>query len=67
MSNAVQVKSELVEIGREDSGWMVLYFNKSDGSFWELTYPNRGENGGGEPTMNRLSRDEVILKYNIFV
>ena len=67
MNHFVQIKNELVEIGRSDSGWAVLYFDKYDGSFWELIYPDSDRRGGGEPAMERLSRDEVIEKYKIYV
>ncbi len=65
MNHFVHIKKELVEIGRSDSGWTVLYLDKSDGRFWELTYPNCSENGGGEPSMELLSRGEVTNRYKV--
>ena len=43
----------------------VLYLDKSDGSFWELTYPNDSDHGGGEPSIELLSQGEVTNKYRL--
>lgn len=40
------VHQHLREIGRDASGWEVLYVDPTDGRFWELTYP-QGEMQGG--------------------
>ena len=65
MSQITQTKKELVEIGRSDSGCAVLYLDKSDGSFWELNYPDSQEQGSGEPSIEPLSRGDVNNKYRI--
>lgn len=65
MNHFVQIKKEFVEIGRSDGGWAVLYLDKSDGSFWELTYPNSSDHGGGEPSIELLSQGEVTNKYRL--
>lgn len=67
MNHSVQIKNEFVEIGRSDSGWAVLYLDRSDGSYWEINYPDSTQHGGGEPSMKRLSRDEVTEKFKINV
>jgi hypothetical protein len=59
------VKIELVEIGLADGGWSVLYLDKLDGRYWEKTYPNSGQHGGGAPSLTHLSRSEVTEKYKI--
>jgi Immunity protein 27 len=33
------IRSELLEVGRDPSGWNTLYRDPSDGRFWDLTYP----------------------------
>jgi hypothetical protein len=65
MELATQIKKELVEIGRSDTGCAVLFLDKSDGSFWELNYPDcRGEGSGGL-SLEPLLRCEVNNKYRI--
>ena len=66
MDCLVPIKNELVEIGRSESGWAVLYVDKTDGSFWELIYPNSNDAGSGEPSMTLLSQGEVTNRYKIY-
>ena len=67
MNHFVHINKELVEIGRSDCGWTVLYLDKSDGRFWELTYPNCGEHGSGGPSMELLPRSEITNKYKVVI
>ena len=61
------IKNELVEVGRSDDGWTVLYLNKKDGRYWELNYPDSDQHGGGPPCLEFLPRDVAAGKYKISV
>lgn len=60
-------KSELVEIGRSDVDWAVLYLDKTDGRYWELIYPSGIQHGGAVPSLEPRLIGEVTDKYKIFV
>jgi hypothetical protein len=60
-------RNELIEIGRSDSDWAVLYLDKTDGRYWELIYPSSNQHGGGLPSLELRSIGEVTDKYKIFV
>ncbi|MCP5251672.1 MAG: hypothetical protein H6939_08145 [Burkholderiales bacterium] len=34
-------------------------------SYWELTYPKSHMHGGGPPTLQRISKDEVYYRYSL--
>lgn len=59
------VQNELVEVGRSDDGWDILYLDKGDGRYWELNYPDSSQHGGGPPCLDFLSRDTAVAKYKI--
>jgi hypothetical protein len=60
-------KNKLVEIGRLESEWSVLYLDESDGRYWELTYPNDSNPGANIPSLEPRSLGEVTGKYKILV
>jgi hypothetical protein len=39
----------LVQVATDGSGWMVLCKDPRDSRYWELSYPDSGEHGGGVP------------------
>ena len=45
-------------------GWVRLYQDKSDGRFWERSYPQSELHGGGPPTLRCISADEVVREYD---
>ena len=55
----------LIEIGRDASGWDVLYRDPDDGRLWELTYPSSEMHGGGPPTLQLLDNEAVRHKYGM--
>ena len=55
--------SYLNELGRDASGWDVLYRDPDDGRLWELTYPQSELHGGGPPQLRCLALDEAKIKY----
>jgi hypothetical protein len=59
------VESFLKEIGRDSSGWDVLYRDPGDGRFWELTYPQSELLGGGPPQLRCMTSEQALEKYGI--
>lgn len=59
--------SYLVEVGRDVSGWNVLYRDPTDGRYWELNYPQSELQGGGPPQLRWLMVDEARQKYGVQV
>ena len=57
------IKSHLIELGRDTSGWNILYRDPDDKRYWELTYPESGLHGGGQPQLKCLTADEANEKY----
>jgi len=57
------VENDLVEIGRSEDGWSVLYLDKRDGRYWELNYPDSDQHGAGPPCLESLTRDLALAKY----
>jgi hypothetical protein len=60
-------KNEFVEVGRSDSDWAVLYLDKSDGRYWELSFPSGCKQGGGAPILESRTLGEVTDKYKKYV
>lgn len=56
-------RATLQEMGRDSSGWDVLYRDFDDGRFWELTYPQSHLHGGGPPQLRCLTLNEAKIKY----
>jgi hypothetical protein len=59
------VSSELTRVVDSGDGWHVLFFDKRDGRYWELTYPNKDWHGGGPATLTCVSEAEAQLRYQI--
>jgi len=59
------VKSYLVKLRTDASGWDVLYRDPADGRLWELTYPEGSLQGGGPPQLRHVSHDEANRKYGV--
>ncbi len=57
------VRQHLRELGRDTSGWDVLYRDPLDERLWELTYPRSDLHGGGPPQLRHLSKEEANAKY----
>lgn len=59
------VGSYLVEIGRDSSGWSVLYRDPNDGRLWERDYPEGKLQGGGPPRLRSIPISEAHDKYQL--
>ncbi len=57
------IRTHLREIGRDASGWDVIYRDPDDARLWELTYPQSQLHGGGPPQLRWLPLDEARQKY----
>ena len=45
------IAERLEKIGRDQSGWEVLYRDPRDFRLWVLTYPQSSSHGGGPPRL----------------
>lgn len=61
------ISDVLVQVATDDSGWVVLYKDPGDGRYWELSYPDSGEHGGGAPLLRCLGVEEVKQRYGIIL
>lgn len=57
------VKSFLIFLGRDASGWDAIYLDPADGRYWELTYPQSELAGGGPPRLECLKKSVALEKY----
>lgn len=57
------LENYLREVARDTSGWDVLYVDPVDGRYWELVYLESNLQGGGPPTLRRLSKESARGKY----
>ncbi|MHB0916117.1 MAG: Imm27 family immunity protein [Thermoleophilia bacterium] len=58
------IDKSLKEIASDISGWDILYMDKEDGRYWELTYPDSEMQGGGPPKLSNVDIDFARKKYN---
>lgn len=59
------ITNVLVQVATDDSGWIALYKDPGDSRYWELSYPNSSEHGGGAPLLRNLDVNEVKQRYGI--
>ena len=59
------LEGNCVKVATDDSGWEILYKEKSSNKYWELTYPNSEMHGGGEPLVTPITIEDVKLKFNV--
>jgi Immunity protein 27 len=57
------IRTHLKEIGRDASGWDVLYRNPADGMLWELIHPQSQLHGDGPPVLRRSTIEEARAKF----
>ena len=46
-------------------GWDLLYQDRTDGRYWELTYQMTGAPGGGPPSLIALNPEQAGRKYRL--
>ena len=59
------VSNSLKEIATDETGWIKLYQDSKDNRYWELTYPESGQHGGGAPQLECLSDKMAQNKYQL--
>ncbi|SMX28164.1 hypothetical protein TRP8649_02279 [Pelagimonas phthalicica] len=58
-----RLRDQLDEISRRSDGWDVLLRDKTDGSWWELTFPLAHLHGGGPRKLTLLDQGTAFEKY----
>jgi hypothetical protein len=53
----------LDQLGADETGWNLLYRDRRDGRYWEMTYPQSSLQGGGPPALRLLAMDEVRSRF----
>lgn len=59
------IQTELVYMGKDESGWEALYVDKNDGRYWERTFPHGELQAGGPPTLRVISYKDAVRKYGL--
>lgn len=59
------VEHSLNHLSDDESGWLSLYENPQDGRYWERTFPNGENHGGGAPKLSLIDREKAKVKYHI--
>jgi hypothetical protein len=58
-----RVTEDLVRVADRESGWAVLYRDRTNGELWELSHPQSHLHGGGPPSLENLTREEAVQRY----
>lgn len=56
---------EHVAFDPKAGGWETLFRDRSDGRYWERTYPQSEMHGGGPPSLRCLPENVAVQKYNL--
>lgn len=59
------IQNKLQKKVSTSGGWNVLYLDKRDNRYWELTYPHSEVHGGGPPMLRVLTEAELETKYDL--
>ncbi len=59
LSNHLQKIADSAQWG----AWETLYRDSGDGRYWERTYPQSGQHGGGPPQLRYLTVEQARQKY----
>lgn len=59
------VGNRLERIAASGDGWDVLFIDRNDGRFWELSYPDSQAHGGGAPMLKAIDAAAVKKKYGL--
>lgn len=58
-------ESYLIKIAISNSGWEILYQDPNDKRYWELTYIESHNHGGGPPSLINVDEKTAIEKYEL--
>jgi len=59
------IANSLERVASTGSGWEILYQDRADDRYWELTFPRSEMQGGGPRTLRCIERSEAENKYGI--
>ena len=59
------VNHALIRLASDLSGWLTLFQDPTDGRYWELSYPESSDHGGGPPRLRILTHEEAKNKFII--
>lgn len=59
------ISSVLLFVARDNSGWVSLFRDPKDLRYWELSYPESQDHGGGAPMLRCMNNSEVDKKYPV--
>lgn len=57
--------NRLERIAASGDGWDVLFVDRNDGRFWELSHPDGASHGGGAPMLKAIDAAAVKKKYGL--
>ncbi len=58
-------ENALKEVAVCNADWSRLYYDESDGRYWELFYPEANWKDMGPPSLRCISEDEAKEKYKV--
>lgn len=53
----------LDQLGADETGWNLLYRDRRDSRYWEMTYPKSYLQGAGPPALRLLTLEEVKARF----
>jgi hypothetical protein len=56
---------EKIGPSEESGGWDVLYRDRNDGRYWELTRPKSQMHGGGPPRLTCISAEDARREFRL--
>lgn len=59
------ISSVLLFVAKDDSGWISVFRDPQDLRYWELSYPESQDHGGGAPMLRCIDDFEVTKKYSM--
>jgi hypothetical protein len=59
------IDCRLTHLADDESGWLSLYKDPSDGRLWERSFPQSQGHGGGAPRLQLIERELAEKKYQI--
>jgi hypothetical protein len=63
ITQLIEGQLEKIAFSPESGGWKTLYRDPLDGRYWELTYPNGGQHGGGPKRLTIVDAKSATAKY----
>jgi immunity protein 27 of polymorphic toxin system len=55
----------LVRVAESPDGWSTLFRDPQDGRYWEMTYPESSQHGGGPPRLASIDTEDAESRYGL--